>query len=90
MATPSSFVLLALLASHVSAETQEFYVSTTGDDNWNGRTPAPVHGLGPFATLQKAIETARSYKDDPVLVSIEEGAYNQNKTLELNGALDSR
>ena len=81
---------MALLVTHVTVEAQEFYVSTFGNDNWNGKAPLPAPGAGPFATLQKAIETARSYKDDPVLVNLEEGTYYQSKTLQLNGALDSR
>ncbi|MEN8230110.1 MAG: right-handed parallel beta-helix repeat-containing protein [Bacteroidota bacterium] len=68
-----------------------FYVSTTGNNSWSGRLPAPnTRGDdGPFATLEKARDAIRSLKEagplpqGGVTVDIRGGIYPISETFQL-------
>ena len=55
----------------------EFFVATNGDDAWSGTLPDPNAGGtdGPLATLQRAIEVARSGSGDGRRIVVRGGAY---------------
>lgn len=48
----------------VPAETADFYVATTGNDDWSGTLPEPNNAKtdGPFATLERAQKAVRELK----------------------------
>ena len=50
------------LAADPPSKPAVFYVATNGNDAWSGRLAGPNrgHSDGPFATLKKAIESARA------------------------------
>ena len=56
------FACLALAANANAAKIATFYVAVNGDDRWTGRliTPNRTHTDGPFATLQRACDAAKS------------------------------
>ncbi len=58
------------------AAVDSIYVSTTGNDTWNGQSATydPVTGDGPKATITNAINTV----DDNGTVYIASGTYNEN------------
>lgn len=56
---------LAVVAESAEPATTVFYVSTSGNDQWSGRLPAPAANRedGPFATLSSARDAIRALKD---------------------------
>lgn len=84
------------ILSSCSSNEANFYVSTAGNDTWSGTLaePNPNNTEGPFATLEKAREAVRSYKqesgvpDEGIHVLIREGVYSFTDTFTLD-SLDS-
>lgn len=81
-----------LMASAVSCQAAERFVSTEGNDAWSGTLPAPnADGTdGPFATLSRAREAVRELRaaapDEPVTVTVRGGTYYLGEPLVLSGA----
>lgn len=67
-------LIFAVNPSYAAAD--NIYVSTTGNDTWNGQSATydPVTGDGPKATITNAINTV----DDNGTVYIASGTYNEN------------
>jgi parallel beta-helix repeat protein len=70
-----------------------YYVSPTGNDNWTGTRADSIAGKadGPFASLPKALSTARSTrarKSGPIRIELRGGVYQITKPVEL-GSEDS-
>ena len=61
------------------------YISTDGNDEWNGRTAVPKGYDGPFATVHGARLAVRSMisdgLDDDILVLLREGLYHLPETV---------
>lgn len=80
-----SIFLVALLCSAAHADpagpAPDFYVSPRGNDSWSGRLPRPSGGDGPFATLERARNAVREFRDDmsgpprPIRVQLRGGMY---------------
>lgn len=71
-----------------TAESIDFYVSTTGNDRWSGRLPQPnaEGGDGPFATIERAQKAVRRLKwkgelSGPVRIVLRGGVYILHKPL---------
>lgn len=90
---------LLSLVPLAASETADFYVSTTGSDDWSGRLAAPnaTGSDGPFATLSRARDAVRELKrrsaSKDIVVLIRSGYYSLSETvvfgLEDSGAGDS-
>ena len=81
-----------LAGAAASAAAVEFYVAADGDDRWSGRLPAPdrVRADGPFASLTRARDAVRAWKEAGQLqggatVWIREGTYRLREPLRLDG-----
>jgi len=64
MTLRSARFLLGLVLATASAPAATWYVATNGNDAWSGTRPdaAPNKRHGPFASISKALETARQAK----------------------------
>jgi hypothetical protein len=85
-------VLTLILSAASPVPASSFYVSPQGNDNWSGTLadPNPDKSDGPFATLEKARDAVRAFKQkdpfpkDGVTVFLREGNYRITQTLELS------
>jgi parallel beta-helix repeat protein len=61
------------------------YVSPSGRDTWSGSLASPnaARTDGPFATLTRARDAARQFKNEAVTVKLRGGVYRLNETLTL-------
>jgi hypothetical protein len=71
----------------VSASTADFFVSPRGRDDWSGRPSEPAQNDGPFATIARARDAARSLRKTqpeprPVRVVLRAGTYHLDSPLE--------
>ncbi|MDO4569230.1 MAG: right-handed parallel beta-helix repeat-containing protein [Planctomycetia bacterium] len=67
----------------------DFFVSLEGNDAWSGTLPQPLKDRtdGPFASLEKARDAARSKaaeKNTSVVIQVQSGLYELNQTFQLS------
>jgi hypothetical protein len=89
------FITLAFAAFCTAASAQDFYVSPTGSDKFNGLSPKANFwtNTGPFKTLARAQQAIRSLKsagkfNQAITVHVGKGTYPISTPLEFNN-LDS-
>ncbi len=81
-----SVTLVAVVRAEVNAPA-DFYVSCAGSDDWTGQLEVPNEDGtdGPFASLSRARDAVRSFKQSPVgkdiVVQIRGGAYFLDETV---------
>ncbi|MBX7257812.1 MAG: right-handed parallel beta-helix repeat-containing protein [Candidatus Hydrogenedentes bacterium] len=85
LATLTVFAIAALGSSFALAQTT-FYVAPNGNDAWSGSLAAPnaEKSDGPFATLQRARDAARTASKKGVTVQVAGGTYELSQPLELS------
>lgn len=78
----SCLVMVSMVGSCFAAGNEVIYVSTTGNDTYNGLSPEydPITGDGPKATIQNGIDTV----DDNGTVYVASGTYKENLMLNKN------
>lgn len=74
--------MVSIAGSCFAAGNEIIYVSTTGDDTYNGLSAEydPITGDGPKATIQKGIDAV----DDNGTVYVAIGTYNENLLVNKN------
>ena len=67
----TSLFLLHLCLQSVAGQNLEFYVSVDGSDSWDGTSDTNVDGsdVGPWLTLNHAMEELRQIRDLPYMTS---------------------
>lgn len=81
------FVVLVAALAGAGSKKADFYVATTGNDNWSGRLagPNPDATDGPFATLAKARDAVRQLKNrsirKDIIVLVRGGTYYLKETV---------
>lgn len=79
--------LLIVSTAGLQAEGMTLYVAPNGNDAWSGKSPEPQDGDGPFASVGRARDAIRKWKEaqggltTPVTVRLRGGTYSIAETI---------